>query len=77
MIELEKSLLIFLASNNDGEYKEGVLLADFMRKNQIAGDRVNQDCVKNAINNCIENGFVEHDEKLHRFYLTPLGRSQI
>ena len=76
MTELEKSLLIFLASNNDGEYKEGFLQVDFMRENQLA-NKVDQDRVINAINDCIEKGFVEHDEKLHRFFLTLLGRSQM
>ena len=68
--------MVFLASHNDGEYKEAMLRVDFMRENFLA-DKVNQDRVANAINNCIEKGFMKHDESLHRFFLTSLGRSQI
>lgn len=76
MTELEKSLLRFLALHNDGEYKEAFLQVDFMRENHLA-DKVDQDRVMDAINNCIEKGYMEHDESLHLYYLTKLGRSQI
>ena len=76
MTELEKMLMVFLASHNDGEYKETLLRVDFMRENFLA-DKVDQDRVANAINNCIEKGFMKHDESLHRISLTSLGRSQI
>lgn len=76
MNKLEKSLLCFLASHNDGEYKETFLQADFMRENQLA-DKIDQDRVMNAINNCIEKGYMERDVFHHLIYLTRLGRSQI
>lgn len=76
MSELEKSLLAFLASHNDGEYREALLRVDFMTENFLA-DKVDQDRVANAINNCIKKGFMKHDESLHRIHLTDRGRSQI
>ena len=76
MTELEKSLLRFLASRNDGEYKDIMLQVDFMKENQLA-DKVDQDRVINAINNCIEKEYMGHDVSHHLIYLTKLGRSQI
>ena len=76
MTELEKSLLRFLASHNDGEYKETYLRGEFMREKRLA-DKVDQVRVMNAINNCIEKGHIGHDVYLHLYYLTKLGRSQI
>ena len=76
MTELEKFLLHFLASRNDGEYRDIMLRVDFMKENQLA-DKVDQDRVVNAINSCIEKGYMELDESLHRISLTPLGCSQI
>lgn len=76
MTELEKSLLRFLASYNDGEYRDIMLRVDFMKNSRLA-DKVDQDRVSDAINSCIEKGYMELDESLHRISLTPLGRSQI
>ena len=76
MTELEKPLLQFLESRNGGVYKDIMLQVDFMRENHLA-DKVDQDRVMDAINNCIEKGYMEHDDSLHRIYLTELGRSQI
>lgn len=76
MIELEKSLQRFLASHNDGEYKEKFLQVEFMREKRLA-DKVDQERVMNAINNCIEKGYIGHEVSLHLYYLTKLGRSQI